>query len=158
LQEEQIFFLNIIKIPLFSQIPLKSYFKNWYYNNKYKKYTAKICQRSNCAYSLCNENKSLCNSKKPGEQCVVHKSECCPENSHKHSKCYQIEKEIIQHKRQVPVLQKVIKSYDKLTNEEKNELLKSFINKIYYWKETKVSQTTLKGSGEITLNVDFKEF
>lgn len=70
----------------------------------------------------------------------------------------EIEKEIIQHKRQVPVLQKVIKSYDKLTNEEKNELLKSFINKIYYWKETKASQTTLKGSGEITLNVDFKEF
>lgn len=69
-----------------------------------------------------------------------------------------VEKEIIQHKKQVPVLENVISIYDKLSIEEKNELLKSFINKIYYWKETKASQTTLKGSGEITLNIDFKEF
>lgn len=69
-----------------------------------------------------------------------------------------VEKEIIQHKKQVPVLENVISIYDKLSIEEKNELLKTFINKIYYWKETKASQTTLKGSGEITLNIDFKEF
>ena len=69
-----------------------------------------------------------------------------------------VEKEIIQHKKQVPVLENVINIYDNLSIEEKNQLLKSFINKIYYWKETKASQTTLKGSGEITLNIDFKEF
>jgi len=69
-----------------------------------------------------------------------------------------VEKEIIQHKKQIPILENVISIYDNLNIEEKNELLKSFINKIYYWKETKASQTTLKGSGEITLDIDFKEF
>lgn len=70
----------------------------------------------------------------------------------------EIEKEVIQYKKQVPILENVIKCYHKLTNEEKNELLKSFINKVYYFKETKSSQTTIENCGAITLDIDFKEF
>ena len=70
----------------------------------------------------------------------------------------EVEKEIVQYKRQVPVLENVIKIYHKLSNEEKNELLRSFINKVYYYKEIKSSQTTHKNCGEFTIDIDFKEF
>lgn len=70
----------------------------------------------------------------------------------------EVEKEIIQHKKQIPILENVINHYDELTAEEKNELLKTFINKITYYKETKISQTTIKDSGKISLDIDFKDF
>lgn len=69
-----------------------------------------------------------------------------------------VETEIIQQKRQIPILENVLNYYDKLSIAEKNELLKTFINKITYFKETKASQTTLKDSGKISLEIDFKDF
>ena len=70
----------------------------------------------------------------------------------------QIEKEVIQYKKQVPILENVIKCYHKLSIEEKNELLRSLINKIYYYKQIKSSNTRNEHSGEFTLDIDFKEF
>ena len=70
----------------------------------------------------------------------------------------QIEKEVIQYKKQVPILENVIKCYHKLSIEEKNELLRSLINKIYYYKQIKSSNTRNGHSGEFTLDIDFKEF
>ena len=70
----------------------------------------------------------------------------------------EVEKEIIQHKRQIPILENVINHYNELSVEEKNELLRTFINRIYYYKEVKASQTTIKDSGKISLDIDFKDF
>ena len=44
------------------------------------------------------------------------------------------EERIIQYKRSIPILEHCVKDYDLLTIEEKNELLKSFIDKIIYKK------------------------
>lgn len=44
------------------------------------------------------------------------------------------EERIIQYKRSIPILEHCVKDYDLLTVEEKNELLKSFIDKIIYKK------------------------
>lgn len=44
------------------------------------------------------------------------------------------EERIIQYKRSIPILEHCVKDYDLLTVEEKNELLKSFIDKIVYKK------------------------
>lgn len=44
------------------------------------------------------------------------------------------EERIIQYKRSIPILEHCVKDYDLLTIEEKNELLKSFIDKIVYKK------------------------
>lgn len=44
------------------------------------------------------------------------------------------EERIIQYKRSIPILEHCVKDYDLLTVEEKNELLKTFIDKIVYKK------------------------
>lgn len=45
------------------------------------------------------------------------------------------EERIIQYKKSIPILEHCVKDYDLLTIEEKNELLKTFIDKIIYKKE-----------------------
>lgn len=46
------------------------------------------------------------------------------------------EERIIQYKKSIPILEHCVKDYDLLTVEEKNELLKTFIDKIIYKKST----------------------
>lgn len=45
------------------------------------------------------------------------------------------EEKIIQYKKSIPILERCVKDYHLLSVEEKNELLKSFIDKIFYKKE-----------------------
>lgn len=66
------------------------------------------------------------------------------------------EERIIQYKKSIPILEHCVKDYDLLTIEEKNELLKTFIDKIIYKKS--VGGRWNKEEATITLEVETYDF
>ena len=71
-------------------------------------------------------------------------------------KSIDIKKEIVQHEKAVPILESALMNYHKFTNEEKNEFLHSFIDKIVYSKTTKKNKWS--DDSDMKLDITFKEF